>query len=225
MDCPWHSFKQDTMRFCEGDVCGLIRFPADAYSMIVLLVVGVMILFSSKGEGVHLRFMASMSIALSIGSFVYHATGTYFGQLLDLMGMYLFSVYYLYFAAQRILNFSFKTISMLYLSTLAVSLAVLLMNADVGILLFTIQFIGSVLLEVYLYRKSGRSVAYKNYFKAISCFGVGYAFWVLDFERILCNPDNHILTGHGIWHILSAVAIWYSYRFLRQFDGVFAKHQ
>ena len=57
-----------------------------------------------------------------------------------------------------------------------------------------------------------------NIRQALGFFSVAFTFWLLDVKKILCWPDNHFLTGHAIWHLLAAAAIWVyflAYRDLR----------
>lgn len=49
-------------------------------------------------------------------------------------------------------------------------------------------------------------------------FTVAIAFWGLDKTRVLCSPGNHWISGHGVWHLLAAVALYLVYLFYRQFD-------
>ena len=206
------------MRFCEADVCSLIRFPADSFSMLVLLVIGVLIVIKSRNEVLFLRFLGVVAISLARGSFIYHATGTYFGQLLDLLGMFLFAIYYLCINVQRLQVFSFKAITALYFATVILSMLVLALNQGIGIMLFGLQLAVALGLEIYLAFGGKKAASYNALIKAWLCFAVGYGFWVLDFKRILCVPENHILTGHGVWHVMSAFAIWYSYQYFRELD-------
>jgi hypothetical protein len=37
--------------------------------------------------------------------------------------------------------------------------------------------------------------------------GVGLAIWLLDIHGPLCDPDNHLVTGHAVWHVLTALAV------------------
>jgi hypothetical protein len=34
------------------------------------------------------------------------------------------------------------------------------------------------------------------------------AIWVTDITGLLCDPDNHLITGHVIWHVLNKTCIW-----------------
>ncbi len=77
------------------------------------------------------------------------------------------------------------------------------------------------LIEARLYlrqRRTGPSVKYKWLAGYWLVFLVAYAFWWMDKTRLLCNPGSHWISGHGIWHLLDAVAIYFVYLFYCQFD-------
>jgi hypothetical protein len=42
-------------------------------------------------------------------------------------------------------------------------------------------------------------------------FILAFIFWLIDFKKSKLIPKNHIMTGHGIWHILTAVSVWFIY--------------
>jgi hypothetical protein len=52
----------------------------------------------------------------------------------------------------------------------------------------------------------------KNFYIALAIFIISYAIWLLDYYRILCNPESWI-QGHGIWHTLDSMVIYYLYLF------------
>jgi hypothetical protein len=45
----------------------------------------------------------------------------------------------------------------------------------------------------------------------VASFLVAWSFWWLDFLHILCIPSNHVLTGHGIWHLMNGLVFWFAY--------------
>lgn len=45
-------------------------------------------------------------------------------------------------------------------------------------------------------------------------FGIAWIFWIIDIKKMKFLPKNHILTGHGVWHALTAAAIWFAYQSL-----------
>ena len=38
--------------------------------------------------------------------------------------------------------------------------------------------------------------------------------WILDRQRVVCEPDS-LLQGHAVWHILTAVSIFFVYLYYR----------
>lgn len=43
------------------------------------------------------------------------------------------------------------------------------------------------------------------------------AIWTLDLTKVFCAPDNHFITGHSVWHVLTAVCLIFFYRHQEQF--------
>lgn len=43
-------------------------------------------------------------------------------------------------------------------------------------------------------------------------FLIAWGFWWLDFLHIVCNPNNHVLTLHGMWHLLNGLVFWFAFR-------------
>jgi hypothetical protein len=44
---------------------------------------------------------------------------------------------------------------------------------------------------------------------------------VLDVSRVWCEPANHWLQGHAVWHVLSALALLFTARhYARSMEGV-----
>ena len=58
---------------------------------------------------------------------------------------------------------------------------------------------------------------YRPLFLACGTFAVSYAIWWLDKLGLACDPDNHVLNGHCIWHFLGALSFAFWYRFYAQF--------
>lgn len=54
----------------------------------------------------------------------------------------------------------------------------------------------------------------KYFLLGLGCILVGWIFWIIDIKKLSIIPKNHILTGHGIWHILTAISIWFMYNSL-----------
>lgn len=46
-------------------------------------------------------------------------------------------------------------------------------------------------------------------------FLVAWGVWWLDYLGIWCCPSNHVLTGHGIWHLLNGLVFWFTFLHFR----------
>jgi hypothetical protein len=43
------------------------------------------------------------------------------------------------------------------------------------------------------------------FFTSIALAIVAITFSILDHKRIFCDPDNHWVQGHAIWHIIASI--------------------
>lgn len=198
--CFWDNFQQNTYPFCEERLCALITEPANTWSNIGYLVVAILI-WKSKDKDERIRkyfFWAVLS--LFVGSTLFHATSTYWGKLLDVSAMFFLSVSILSMALERTYSWNKKKTFLFLLSLLTLSLSFLYIM-KFGNILFASQIILAGWLEWKMLDRSKLKLA------AASML-IAFTFWLLDVFKILCISKNHILTGHGIWHLLAAFAIW-----------------
>ena len=45
---------------------------------------------------------------------------------------------------------------------------------------------------------------------------VAQAASLLDLARVSCDPGHHFFQGHAVWHVLSAAAAWYLFRYFSE---------
>lgn len=207
--CPWSGFEQRTVSFCEAPLCGYIVEPANSWSNIGYLIVAFLILRREK----KLNFFAITSAYLFFGSTAFHSTGTFFGEVLDLSAMFLISGTLLTLNAQRVFGFDTKKSQLFFWSLFLVSIALLMVFKPLGIAIFSVQSALYVLSEIKLSKHKPENFSYSLFKTGIAIFAAAFTFWVLDITKILCDPHNHIFTGHSAWHLLTAGAIYYFYRF------------
>src|SRR5258708_10723891 len=48
-----------------------------------------------------------------------------------------------------------------------------------------------------------------NFLIGVTLLILAWIFWIIDIKKLKIIPKNHILTGHGVWHILTAASIWF----------------
>ncbi len=216
-DCPWSSFSPATAMFCEQNLCSWIAQPSNTWSNLPFAIVGIMIVRTNKDRPL-LKLLGHSAWILGIGSFMFHASASFIFEAWDLLGMFMISGLMLSFNFARYSeNQSVSKLIGLFLGMTALAFAILLSFPSIGIALFAIQVALALHLEVLMdLREDPVEFKYAKYF--IGAFVLAFILWNLDIHGIVCDPNNHILTGHAVWHLLNAVAIWFIYRFYAQFQ-------
>jgi Ceramidase len=216
--CPWQDFAPAVQSFCEEPRCAWVVHPAETWSNVGFFLVGWLILRRARGRPFRPSLLLGLIMILTgVGSTLFHATGTFFGEALDLGSMYLQSSLFIALNARRLWRWQPRPTAALFAAILVPSLALLLAIRTLGVPLFIAQVVLFVALELRLLLRYG-SGRYGPLWAAVGAFALSYASWWLDKLGIVCNPRNHILTGHSVWHFLGALGGWYWYRFYSQFD-------
>lgn len=198
--CFWAGFEQNAYPFCEERLCALITEPANTWTNVGYLVVAILIWKCRGSDDRNRLYFGWATFCLFVGSTLFHATSTYWGKLLDVSAMFFLSVTILSMALQRTYSWHKKKTFLFFMSLLIFSLSFLYV-LKFGNILFASQIILAGWLEWKFLDLSKLKIA-------AATMVIAFTFWLLDVFKILCYPGNHILTGHGIWHLLAAFAIW-----------------
>ncbi len=205
--------------FCEAIGTGFVRQPVNAYTNIAFILASIgMLLFlvatrkSKEKISVYshlprnlLILFALASMAVGIGSFIYHAGFTFLGMELDDDSMYLVGSFMLLFGLAHLRHISLKHFLLYYLA-LNISLEIIIYFFPVvrGFL-FGLLILGMLIIDVNAILQ-GKLKNYLPYFWwGIGLFFLGYFFWILDDTRLVCYPTA-LFQGHAVWHLLSAMA-------------------
>jgi hypothetical protein len=204
-----------TVHFCEARLDGPVAEPANTWSSLGYILVGVW-LFARRGAAsrVPLATVAIAEIGIGVGSIGLHGTGTFAGEVLDLTGMFLLSGCLFALGLGRLLRLSDRGIAGLWALAVALPLALLAVVHGSGIASFAVLLAAGIGAELVLYRRD-HTVGFRCFKQAMALFGVAFFFWILDMTRLVCLPDNHVLTGHAVWHLLNAWSIERLYAFYR----------
>lgn len=188
--------------FCEEPLKGPIRHPADTWSNIGPVIAGVLVMFRAQTGLVWL--LGAAAVWMGAASAIFHATGTLGGEMLDLHGMYFFIL--VFGVCQHKAHGYFVDWYDAVLNPIgwATILSVgFLWLPWLGIPVF------AVLLGAVVVRQWNRGFDARWYW-LLGTFAVAFAFWLLDYFRVLCCPCNHVLSGHGVWHLLMGPIVWQS---------------
>jgi hypothetical protein len=216
--CPWSGFESSIMSFCEQRLCSWVVEPANTWSNIGYVMVGLLILRSNAGTGrAVLMLPALTAILVGFASASFHATGTRIGEMIDLSAMYLISSLFIAFNVWRVFGWSQKQLAALYAGICGVSIWSLSAFQTSGIRLFAAHLTVAAILEAFAWRKSGKRTHYRYLGFLCGAFAFAFAAWLLDVKKIVCWPDNHVLGGHAVWHLSNSTCLYWFYRFQEQF--------
>ncbi len=220
LECPWGGFTPPNVDWCEEELCAWVVNPADTWSNLIYIVLGVVMWRSARRDSAPiLGLFGPASIAVGVFSFAYHASYTYFLQFFDFVGMFVFCFTVITANALRLgwigegrrWHFFLGGVAIFSALVPVVSESPVPIQALVGFLIAAI-----IEQEILLKRKAQASdppVAYGPFFASLALMAAAGGFSLADVTRTWCDPSNHWIQGHAIWHVLSACALYALYRF------------
>jgi hypothetical protein len=220
---PWGFLSRATMSFCEQNLNSWISEPANTWSNISYIAVGVFILvFLAKKYGRGFSdILPVIAIYTGLTSGVYHASDSFLFQVFDLSSMYLFSSFLLSYTLKQLTGFRSHAFYIVFVLSFAVSLIVLLVvRKQIGDYLFGVQIAFVIGAEVGIDLSRVKKARYWSFYTALAIFGVAWIVWILDYTKVWCNPQNHIIQGHALWHVLNSLCFVFAFIFYKQFEPV-----
>ncbi len=213
-DCPWYEAQQTygapNVNWCEKTQCTYINEPANTYSNLGLIFIALLLLTKIKNKLV--QHFSILVLIMGIASGVYHATNNYFTQFIDIIGMNFVSSFLLTFSLIRVLKKEHLKFYTLYFFITACNTLLLFIMESNGIafqIIFFPQFFLTLILEAIIYFKNRNLKKHTFFLIALSFIAVAQTAAQIDLKKVYCNPGNLILHGHVIWHLLSAVGMFF----------------
>lgn len=213
--CPWEGFRQAELPFCEAELCSWIREPANTWSNLAFLIVAVIVV---RKSGRAAKAIALVSAATGLGSALFHATGTQWGGIADYAGMFLGTGAMTALNVRRWRSVSWPFAYFLFALTSVLLLAGAAWFPELERILYIVAM-PCCLIELRLWFRD-RGTRYFWYLIGSLVLSIGVLFWWLDLSRVFCNPDNHWINGHAIWHLATALALYSLHRFYEQFPSL-----
>lgn len=225
----WHFLGKwgwANVKWCEQTLHGYVTEPANTWSNLAYVAVGALLLVQrgrqkpsakSKREHVFLRIMPWAMIVLGFLSGFYHATNAWITQLGDFLGMYLVASIPLLLVMQQQGFRKAGTIEA-YAILVGVTMigTLIASSAHVPIQgILPLFFIGVIGGELRL-RKSAPLKNYRSLYLTLGAFAIAGTCSALDVSRIYCDPQNHLIQGHALWHIFSAIGLYFAAHYCRQ---------
>lgn len=215
MLCPWDRFAPATLEFCESLLNGWVRQPANTWSNVGFLIVGVLIWQRTLAIKPWLRIFAVGSILIGFTSGFFHLSMTFAAQFFDVSSMFLTAGMLVVLNTVRLKWIKPTQIYKVLISMqIFAMLMMLIFQGGVGEIVFAAQIFFLVLSEIYLISKERPTLqSYRWWVAAAASYGVATIVWILDIKKMWCNPENHIFNGHATWHLLNAVVVWCMFKF------------
>lgn len=224
--CPWADWARPNVKWCEDNLCAWITAPANTYSNLLYIVLGFkMIAEARRQQSATLMMFGPASILTGVSSLIFHASYTYVGQVFDFFGMFCFEHLAIVVNMRRLGWIDKSSQSAVYWSLVlaSTSLVPVLGSMDIPYQLLVLLIILLICAsEIYLRFLSGRKGAhcvakYEMYLLSLALLLAGATCSALDAARIWCDPKNHIINGHSMWHLLTAASLYFFFQFYKQF--------
>ena len=202
--------------FCEAIAARPVAQPANSWSSLAFVLAGLLVahwpaLAGAGGlknrmaiEPAYRQLYGYALVATGLGSFFYHASLTFAGQVADMTGMYLVITFALLYCLARARRAEVVTIYVV---------------GNAGLMWFQVSFpdlrryvFGLLVIAVLVLEHRRRRANRVWLWRGAGALGLGFAFWVLDITRVVCAPGS-ILQGHAAWHALGALAGWFLFRY------------
>ena len=173
-----------------------------------------------------LSLFAPASVIVGVFSFAYHASYTYFLQFFDFVGMFLFCFVIITANALRLGWIrSERRVAFLVAGVVLFSAGVpLLSETTIPIQSLVALLIAAILAqEAAAFRRRRAAPGPTDYFPfviGLALLATAAAFSLADVTRAFCDPTNHWLQGHAIWHLLTAASLYAMFRFYEALEGL-----
>lgn len=231
---PWRGLQPATCMpdrcFCERVQAGVIRQPVNTWSNLGFILVGVMALATAvhdftltprktcvnlmRTHWIYPVVYGVAAILIGIGSMVYHSSLTFFGQVIDIIAMYLLTSFMMLYNVSRMYRMKGDVFVGYYvLSNVALGYASIRWPV-LRRYIFAVLLLAVLVSEVVVRRKRQFRGNVSYFAAALVSLALACASWILDITRVICLPDSW-LQVHALWHVFMAAAIGCVYFYYR----------
>jgi hypothetical protein len=221
----WDRLKPDACRFhdcfCEPFQTSLMIQPINTYSNLGLVLAGLAVGWTGSKRifpvsySNHSNLMTtrracpaiygSTLVAAGFGSMFYHASLSRAGEWTDLVGIYLFISFVLFYNLARLATVSHGILAGFYGATILISGLQMSVAPQLQQVVFGGLVTGALGIELAVRVRQRSPIRLRYLACALWCFGIGAALWAMNGTVLPCDT-NQPVQWHAIWHLLTAVA-------------------
>ncbi|MBC7457546.1 MAG: ceramidase domain-containing protein [Bdellovibrionaceae bacterium] len=220
--CPWHDMEQQfgpaNVKWCEERICAFINEPANAWSNVLFILVGLFLIYRGiKAKKTPMgkfdsRF-GTIVVFMGVSSFIFHATNNFATQILDFIGMYFYIYFLLCISLYHFKLVTSRAAIYIFFGCVVVSTALIPLSVYIHFpyqAIVGVSALGLAFLQIKGWL-SDKNYPKKHLLFCLGSFVIAAGFSYSDISRRFCDPGNHFIQGHAIWHIFGAIGTWFSY--------------
>jgi hypothetical protein len=223
--CPWEplsSFWLPNVRWCEAQLCSVVVEPANTWSNLGYVFAGIALLaLGLRRDDRTLRIFGAAEIVVGVASFVYHMSYTGVLQVLDFFGMYVFTNLLIALNLVRLGALSRERLWRVYATSVVALTALTVALRFTPFPIQGIVFVAILAIVATELLDRRPRIDRRFFWASLATLTVGAGFSAADVTGAFCDPGNHFVQGHAVWHLLGAVSLVFAafhYRALRIFD-------
>jgi hypothetical protein len=225
--------------YCEAPRGGLAEQPANAWSNLGFVVVGLAVLADAarrrredsparmEADRRYARLYGAVAIFLGLGSFAFHGSLKAWGGYVDVQSMHAFVAFVIAYDLARIHDWRWRRFLAAFTGLLALfSVLIGLIPPEHGKTMFAVVVGLTLVVETAVSYPGMRPWAPRPivprrmpwFWAGLGTFAVAFAVWnVSRSAGPWCDPDS-LLQGHALWHLLTAASVACFYLYFRAED-------
>jgi Ceramidase len=226
--CPWYSITESqgapNIKWCEETVCQWISEPANAWSNLGYLIIGLLVTYLAfqKKQSFNLKQFGPIIFFMGAMSFFYHQSNFYGSQILDFVGMFFFVGW-----AKGMNLIRLKKLKEGHLIPFNIIVAILYTLAMhvMYVTGFKFQMLvlisGFIIIGTELMAQRKRRTDTRWFIASVLILIVAFGFSLLDGQRLWCDPSQHgwFSQGHALWHWTASLGMFTIYQHYSQHFG------
>ena len=206
--CPWSQFEPPNFTSCEPLRCSFVREPLNTYTSFAYLITAAVLFrrYAVKGQKFDLEFSILAAI-IGVASVLGHGSFTRFFFFFDFAAQFVFFAYLISLNFSRLRSLTIRTRMFIAGTLIIISSWHYAIFGTLGVLTVEILATFYLLSEVTCFFKD-RMPQYRDLVWCLGIFATGFLFFILDMAKAVCF-HTHYFQMHSVWHILSAVSIYF----------------
>jgi hypothetical protein len=223
---PWYQlseWRKPNVKWCEGQNNTWIIEPANTWSNLAYIIAGMWIAqHGKKFKSNAIRSYAWVMIVTGLCSGIYHASFTFVLQILDFFGMYVMT-YLMMLIQMKRMGWIKNAMDRWNFWGLVIGTTAFTVWCDIYTnfpiqSIIGVQTLFIIASEAIIWAKRKQNYSIKYFVSGALFMVVAITFSILDVTRAMCDPENHWVQGHALWHVFSAIGVTMIYLHHTQFD-------